>query len=159
MYDFIKGSGQSIGDLQAQLDFLWHEIQGYATVMNVLKTSNSIRQASDIVLTRYEQPADQTVSSQVRREGYGQTQYDKFSGQHVATPIELYNVRVNVDKLFVRIGPGTNYADSGTITDRGVYTVLEVATGDGAVLWGKIRAGQNGAQSGWFALDHTTRVA
>jgi uncharacterized protein YgiM (DUF1202 family) len=65
---------------------------------------------------------------------------------------------VTVDKLNVRVGPGTNFSTSGTITDRGIYTILEEADGDGAARWGKIRAGQNGSQSGWVALDHTARA-
>ena len=56
----FKGS-QSIGNLQVQLEFLWHELSSaYRNVLKVLKTTRSVVTASDTVLTKFERPKDQS---------------------------------------------------------------------------------------------------
>ena len=74
----------SIGDFMMQLDFLWKEIQGYPGVMKVLNTASSVREASDVVLIKYESPADQSERVQLLRASYGQTYYDKFAAPVIA---------------------------------------------------------------------------
>jgi uncharacterized protein YgiM (DUF1202 family) len=65
---------------------------------------------------------------------------------------EPYTVQVTTDCLNIRQGAGTNYAIVGQITDRGIYTIVEESTGNGASLWGKLKSG-----AGWIALDYTTK--
>lgn len=81
LLDSVKAAGASIGDLTAQLNFLWKEIQGYAKVMTVLKSAKTVREASDVVLCEYERPANMGEEVKVKRAGYGQTYYDKFAGK------------------------------------------------------------------------------
>lgn len=81
LLNFVRAAGKSIGDLDIQLAFLLQEIKGYKTVWNTLVSATSVREASDSVLTRYEQPADQGESVQVKRAGFGQTYFDKYAGQ------------------------------------------------------------------------------
>lgn len=70
---------RSIGDLDMQLEFIWVELStSYKNVLNRLKTATSVREASDVVLTKYERPKDQSVAAQVRRASFGQEYYDKF---------------------------------------------------------------------------------
>ena len=69
------------------------------------------------------------------------------------TPSSGYLVKVTCDALRIRSGAGTNYEQVGLITDRGVYTIVEEATGQGAEKWGKLKSG-----AGWIALDFTKRV-
>ena len=57
-----------------------------------------------------------------------------------------YQVKVTVDKLNIRKGPGTKYDIVGSITDRGVYTITEV-NGN----WGKLKSGK-----GWICLKGYT---
>ncbi len=87
LLDYAQAKGASIGDLQMQLDFLWNEIQKYKSVMEVLNTAESVREASDVVLFKYEAPADQSEKVQVKRAGYGQKYYDKFASTTPAAPI------------------------------------------------------------------------
>ena len=161
LLDYAKAEKKSIGDLNMQLGFLWRELQGYTAVMAVLRNAESIREASDIVLIRYEQPADQSETAQIRRAGYGQTQYDKFTcpdDSNFDQPEPTYNVRVTATTpVNIRTGPGTNFTVCGTITDKGVYTIYEEADGAGATKWGKVIAGLSGAQSGWISLDYTVK--
>ena len=88
LLEFVRNAGKSVGDLQAQLDFLWQELQGYKTVLNTLRTAKNVREASDSVLTGYERPADQGEAVQVKRAGYGQGYYDKYAGTAPAAPAE-----------------------------------------------------------------------
>lgn len=75
----FKGK-KSIGDLEMQLDFLWKELStSYKTVLERLKTSLSVREASDFVLTKFERPRDQSESVKAVRASYGQTFYDKYA--------------------------------------------------------------------------------
>ena len=75
----FKGN-RSIGDLEMQLDFLWHELStNYRLVLDRLVTAISVREASDIVLTKFERPANQSESVKVKRAGMGQEIFDKYA--------------------------------------------------------------------------------
>lgn len=63
-----------------------------------------------------------------------------------------YLVRVTVNDLFIRSGPGTDTQTRGFIKP-GVYTIVEESTGKGATLWGKLKSG-----AGWISLDYAKRV-
>ncbi|NLZ53033.1 MAG: SH3 domain-containing protein [Thermoanaerobacteraceae bacterium] len=48
----------------------------------------------------------------------------------------------------MRSGPGTQYPITGTIRDKGVYTIVDTQ-GD----WGKLKSG-----AGWISLNYTLRL-
>ena len=79
LLEFAQAAGKSICDLQMQLDFLWKELQGYTSVLNTLKTTTTVKAASDAVLTGYERPADQGDAVKKKRAGYGQSYFDKYA--------------------------------------------------------------------------------
>lgn len=65
-----------------------------------------------------------------------------------------YMVRVDIDDLNIRKGPGTNYAKTGKFTDKGIFTITEAKTGKGSKSgWGKLKSGD-----GWISLDYAKRV-
>ena len=64
-----------------------------------------------------------------------------------------YLVKITTDALNIRKGAGTNTTKVGCIRDRGVYTIVEESSGQGAKLWGKLKSGV-----GWIALDYTKRI-
>ena len=75
-----KAARKSIGDLEMQLGFLMQELStGYKTVLNVLRTTVSVREASDIVLLQFERPADQSEARRKQRAEYGQKYFDKYA--------------------------------------------------------------------------------
>jgi len=78
---YVKAAGASVGDLDAQLGFLWKELsESYsASVLAVLKAAKTVKEASDAVLTKYECPADQSDAVKTKRAGYGKTYYDKYA--------------------------------------------------------------------------------
>lgn len=157
LLEYAKSVNKSIGDLTMQLEFMWKELQGYTSVMKVLKSATSIRQASDAILTGYERPADQSENVKVKRTGYGQTHYNKYasgSTVKVETVSECpYLVKITASVLNIRKQPTTGSVITGTIRDKGVYTIVEEANGTGASRWGKLKSG-----AGWISLDYTKRV-
>lgn len=64
-----------------------------------------------------------------------------------------YKVRVTADVLNIRKGAGTNYGTNGSIRDKGVYTIVAEASGQGATKWGKLKSG-----AGWISLDYCKKV-
>lgn len=89
LYEYIKSKGVSIGDLEAQLEFLYQELStSYKGVLSTLKNATSILEASNAVLFKFENPADQSVKVQNYRASLGQQFYDKYAGKKVAKPQE-----------------------------------------------------------------------
>lgn len=79
LLEFAKSKGTSIGDLNIQLEFLYTELNNsYKGVLNALKEAKSVREASDIVLTQFEKPKDQSKSVKQHRASLGQEIYDKY---------------------------------------------------------------------------------
>lgn len=77
---FVRSRNKSIGDLESQLEFLYQELStGYKAVLAELKSAKSVREASDIVLTQYERPADQSENVKKKRASYGQKYYDRYA--------------------------------------------------------------------------------
>lgn len=78
---YAKAYGCSIGDEDMQVDFLIGELMsGYTSVLNVLKSAKTIREASDCVLTKFERPADQSESVQKKRAAYGEDLMRQLTG-------------------------------------------------------------------------------
>lgn len=71
-----------------------------------------------------------------------------------ATTFTPYKVKVTASELFIRKGAGTNYGKNGSIKDKGVYTIVQESTGQGAAKWGKLKSG-----AGWISLDYTMKVS
>lgn len=63
---------RSIGDLEMQTSFLMEDLKRFSSVLNVLRRCTSIREGSDDVLTRYENPADQSEAMKAKRASYGE---------------------------------------------------------------------------------------
>jgi len=65
-----------------------------------------------------------------------------------------FKVRVNIEDLNIRKGPGTNYARTGKYTGKGVFTITEIKNGKGSDNgWGKLKSG-----AGWISLDYAKRI-
>lgn len=80
LLNFAKARGVSIGDFDMQLAFLCKELsENYSGLLAELKRASSVRAASDLVLTKFERPADQSEAAKVKRAGYSQKYYDKYA--------------------------------------------------------------------------------
>lgn len=62
-------------------------------------------------------------------------------------------MKITADVLNIRKGAGTNYAVTGQIKDKGVYTIAGESSGTGATKWLKLKSG-----AGYIASDYTTKI-
>lgn len=151
LLDYAKAAGTSIGDLNMQLAFMWQELQGYKAVMTVLNSAASVREASDIVLHKYEQPGDQSVAVEEKRAASGQTFFDRFTGSSVSPfPIVPFLVRVVIPDLNIRTSPGSadNSNLSGKYTGIGTFTIVEISGS-----WGLLKSYRE-KRNGWIYLGN-----
>lgn len=75
------------------------------------------------------------------------------SSEKTAAKACPYKVKIITDCLYIRKGAGTNTAKVGSITDKGVYTIVEEKVGIGATKWGKLKSGV-----GWISLDYVRKI-
>lgn len=67
---------------------------------------------------------------------------------NVIYPVSSYRVKVMVDALNIRSGPGTQYKINGCITDSGVYTIVETQGN-----WMKLKSGM-----GWICANYVIKI-
>lgn len=80
LLDYAKSHGKSVGDLETQLGYLMQELEhDYKAVLSTLKSTGSVKAASNVVLLKFERPADQGVAVQNARAKIGQAYYDKYA--------------------------------------------------------------------------------
>lgn len=120
MLTFHQSKKKSIGDLQTQLEFLVKELSGsYQSVWSELKNASSVLNASNIVLMKFECPANQSESVQAKRAEYGQKYYDKYADKSAVNGSETSASSAN---LQFKVGDivsfnGTNhYASANAAT-------------------------------------------
>ena len=93
LYDLCKSRKVSIGDLQTQLDWLITELkQAYQSVWNTLTTSDSVYNCAEVVLKKFEQPADVSASVVKTRADYGY----KYYAQYADVPAQKENNAMTV---------------------------------------------------------------
>ncbi|MBR5416241.1 MAG: hypothetical protein IK105_09940 [Thermoguttaceae bacterium] len=80
LLSFARERNASIGDLAMQLDYLWYELSvKYPPLAKGLQNAASVREASDLILLKYERPANQSEGAQIRRAGFGERIYQKYA--------------------------------------------------------------------------------
>lgn len=152
LLNYAKSKSKSIGDFRdVQVEYLLQELRTtFKGLITKLNACTSVQQASDLVLTEFEKPADQSAKVKTARGNYSTHFYNMYATKYKIP----YTVRVTCDTLNIRAGAGTNTAKTGKkITDRGIYTIIEERTGAGANLWGKLKSG-----AGWISLDFTEKT-
>lgn len=99
LYNFVKGQNKSIGDLEAQLNFLWKELsEGYKGVLTDLQYAATVKDASNSVLLKFERPADQSVSVQNKRASFGQTYFDKYGNTSGSQAAQVQKEGITMSK-------------------------------------------------------------
>lgn len=71
------------------------------------------------------------------------------SGSSSSSSDVLYKVKVTADVLNIRAGAGTSYKITGTIKDKGTYSIVKESGS-----WGKLKSG-----AGWINLNYTKKVS
>ena len=71
-----------------------------------------------------------------------------------AAPDVPFTVKVSISDLNIRKGPGTDYSKTGKFTGKGVFTIVEVQSGQGSSAgWGRLKSG-----AGWISLDYALKT-
>ena len=83
LYDTAERQGVSIGDEAAQIDWLLIELNTpeFKPVLDILNSSNSIRECSDAMVKRFLRPADQSEAVLALRAKYGREIYEDFADE------------------------------------------------------------------------------
>lgn len=77
LYNICKGAGKSISDLNCQLNLLFQEVMDM-NLFNELNNSQSIKEASNIFLKKFERPNNQDLSVQNYRASLSEQFYNKL---------------------------------------------------------------------------------
>lgn len=97
---FAKAAGKSIGDLDVQLGFLMQELnRGYKALVAILKTTSTVKKASDAFLLQFERPADQSEAAKVRRASFGQKYFSKYAKKGSASTMGFTNSSLATVKM------------------------------------------------------------
>lgn len=82
LYNLAKSRGVSIGNLEMQLDFFWQELtEDFKTVYQLLQSVKSVKEASDLILTKFEMPGDMSDSVKNLRAYYSKKYYDNYANK------------------------------------------------------------------------------
>lgn len=141
---YAKSTGRSVGHLQMQLEYLIAEMRGnYHTAWAAACNAKSIREASDVIMLRYENPSTKTEAAKQKRAAYGQKFYDQFAKtqqkpENAAKPQQKM-VRTT-DTVNIRAGSSLNTAKLGKMakgvsmewlaTENGFHKVAVWISGD-----------------------------
>lgn len=114
LYNLAKSKNKSIGNETIQLEWLLKELkQSYPIVYNTIKNADNIKIASDVVLLRFECPADTGVTVREKRANYGKQYYDKYNiNKEVKT-------MSNYDKYI--LSTSTHYISNSGSDEHGAY--------------------------------------
>lgn len=98
---FARERGVSISDIRMQLDFMMQELTTqYPQVWSVLSATDDIRKASDIVMTDYENPADQSERAKTGRYIKAVECFNLYSGTKAEPEVEYVYRDVKVPELY-----------------------------------------------------------
>ena len=83
LWSFTKAKGKSIADIQGQIDCLVYELKNISSsIWSVISTTNSVNNASDIILTKFEAPANAN-SLKITRRQYSQEYYNLYKDRKI----------------------------------------------------------------------------
>ena len=79
LYDYIKSKNKSIGDEQSQVEWCIYELKvAFKEVYEGIKNAKSVKEASDLVLTKYEKPKTITEATKKKRAALGEDLYNQL---------------------------------------------------------------------------------
>ncbi len=103
LYDLVKSKNKSIGDIDTQLEFLMTELKNsYQSVYNVLKTTTSIKTASDKVLKDFESPSNWSSHSATRT-NYSQQYYNLYNTTSTTPSTSKVQSKINFNNYYGKI--------------------------------------------------------
>ena len=125
LLNYARANGKSIGDRDMQVDhFLKMMKEEYTSIWNVLTTAKTVREASDAVLLKFERPADQSETVQVKRAGYGEEILNKYGNISTATPTQDQPEAEQLSAAHAKYihSTGTHYISNSGSDENGTYS-------------------------------------
>lgn len=132
LLSYARQQGMSVGDLNTQLEYMWKELHFYLPVLNAICNATDIREASDIVMLKYEKPANTGEAARKKRAAYGQKYYDQFATKPAPAPSGKKAVTATVN-VNLRAGAGKDKAIIGELKKGQTLEVI-------------------GAENGWYKV-------
>lgn len=126
LYTRAKEAGKSIADEDVQFSYLLEELENnYSSVLKVLKTTNSIREASDVVLKKFEIPADTSESVCAGRAARGQRFYDTYIVERSEGAMDTKKIVAAVieDAVGFAVGIATDNSHGYSQVVRSLYNI------------------------------------
>lgn len=100
LYDEHINSGKSIGSVDVGVSYLlWELKNNYTNVYDVLVSTNSILEASNIVLHDFESPADQSEEVELARYKSSVEVYTTYTGSEPKPPTPAPTTKKRVKRL------------------------------------------------------------
>ena len=119
LYDFCKSQGKSIGDINAQLGCLCQQLNNNKLTSS-LNAATSVRAASDIFLTQFEKPKNQTEYVKSLRANYGQKYYDQFAKSEKGGTQSKMKYNNSNKPMVCMMTQSTCYRGTGTMSIKGI---------------------------------------
>lgn len=151
LLDNARKYNRSIDDLALQLDFLWYELQNlFPQVLATLLVASSVREASDIVLIKFENPRDKSDAVQRKRASYGEKYYTKYNNRRVNSCLSLNGT--------VKVSGNNSSTNNTIITSAPSSKTLDVVVGDKVYFNGGTHYLGAGSSSGVEAPECLAKV-
>lgn len=152
LYLFMRESKKDISDISMQVSFMTRELKTYKTVWNTLTECKNLKECSDIVLLRYEKPANTSDKVKEKRAKYGQGYFDKYASEESPDipPAEPARVRTIMKNVNIRRGNGKKYGIITQIPNTGTCFPYVTKVGDWYAV--EVTTGKQ-RQVGWVSVD------
>lgn len=156
LYDMAKALDLPLGDTHTQIIYLLSEIKTYKTVWKTLQSAKSVKEASDIVLEKYEKPANTSDAVKEKRSAYGMQYLDEFYPivETVKHNIKNTYIVTTARNVFVRTGNGTEYTKIRRISKEGTEFEWVATSSNG---WNAIKLDKYDGIA-WISGDYSKMV-
>ena len=156
LYDMAKALNLPLGTAATQITYLLSEIRTYKTVWNTLMNAKSVKEASDIVLEKYEKPANTSDAVKEKRSAYGMQYLDAFYPIVETVKHNMMNTYIVTTSrnVFVRTGNGTEYTKIRRISKEGTEFPWVATSANG---WNAIKLDKYDGVA-WISGDYSKMV-
>lgn len=115
LWSFTRDKGKSIADIQGQIDFLVYQLKNISSsIWSIVSTTDSINEASDIILTKFEAPANANKLKATRRQ-YSKEYYNLYKNRKVIQSKKEEKMakqrKITVDEVLERAAAYVGYEE------------------------------------------------
>lgn len=169
LYDFLGGINMT--DLKWQIAFMLTEIENhYKSVWKSMVEAKDIQTPSDMILLRYEKPANTGESVKKKRAGYAKTYFDLLAyplaeeddligtGDENCGGIKMDGpvVITTVDRVLMRSGNGKEYNVLGRIEHKGTQLTYIAETENG--WYAVVRHDGKRPKVVWISKEYSKKI-